>query len=98
MKTSSDPLRFHIFSLVLLFHRQHILSSPLPVSLVQMTGFMNRLNDHIARSVFGRYFRLEGSGHPKERKGARFTTEIRGGLTTFSSMVHSPPILTSNNY
>lgn len=91
-KTSSDPPRFHIFSLVPLFHRQHILSSPHPVSLVQMAGFMNKLNDRAARSVFGRYFRLEGSGHPKARKGARFTTEIRGGLTTFSSMVHSSRI------
>ena len=64
------------------------LSSPLPVSLVQMAGIIHNLNDRVARSSFGRYFLLEGSGHPKERRGARFTTELRGGLTTFSSMVH----------
>jgi AGZA family xanthine/uracil permease-like MFS transporter len=52
-----------------------------------MTWSIRKLNDRVARSSFGRYFLLEGSGHPKERKGARLTTEIRGGLTTFSSMV-----------
>ena len=46
-----------------------------------MAGSIRKLNDRVARSAFGRYFLLEGSGHPKERKGARFTTEILGGLT-----------------
>ena len=53
-----------------------------------MAEIIHNLNDRVARSSFGRYFLLEGSGHPKERRGARFTTELRGGLTTFSSMVH----------
>ena len=57
-----------------------------------MAGSIRKLNDRVARSAFGRYFLLEGSGHPKERKGARFTTEILGGLTTFSSMVQFSPV------
>jgi AGZA family xanthine/uracil permease-like MFS transporter len=47
-----------------------------------MAGIIHSLNDRVARSSFGRYFLLEGCGHPKERKGARFMTELRGGLTT----------------
>lgn len=57
-----------------------------------MAGFIHELNERVARSAFGRYFLLEGSGHPNARKGARFTTEIRGGLTTFSSMVDPAPM------
>ena len=53
-----------------------------------MAEIIHNLNGRVARSSFGRYFLLEGSGHPKERRGAQFTTELRGGLTTFSSMVH----------
>ncbi|CAK5281425.1 unnamed protein product [Mycena citricolor] len=41
-----------------------------------------------ADSVVGRWFRLEGSGHPKERIGSRFTTEIRAGLTTWAAMAY----------
>jgi len=67
------------------------------VSLVQMAQTIHNLNDRVARSSFGRYFLLEGSGHPNERKGARFTTELRGGLTTFSSMVHPSWPLSSRN-
>jgi hypothetical protein len=58
-------------------------------SSLMAAAIVHKLNDRVARSAFGRYFLLEGSGHPKERKGARFTTELRGGLTTFSSMVRS---------
>ncbi|KAJ6593685.1 permease family-domain-containing protein [Mycena capillaripes] len=45
---------------------------------------LDLLNAHIADSFVGRWFRLEGSGHPKERIGSRFTTEIRAGLTTWA--------------
>lgn len=63
-----------------------------------MAGFIHNLNGRIARSSFGLYFLLEGSGHPNERKGARFTTELRGGLTTFSSMVYPfRPLSPRNN-
>jgi AGZA family xanthine/uracil permease-like MFS transporter len=43
-------------------------------------------NTFIGQSTFGRIFRLEGSGHEKEIKNARFWTEIRAGITTFFTM------------
>ncbi|KAJ7874698.1 permease family-domain-containing protein [Mycena olivaceomarginata] len=49
-----------------------------------MVHAFDLLNAHIADSFVGRWFRLEGSGHPKERIGSRFTTEIRAGLTTWA--------------
>ncbi|EAT78172.1 hypothetical protein SNOG_14301 [Parastagonospora nodorum SN15] len=42
----------------------------------------------VAHSFVGRYFRLEGSGHPKERKGSFFFTEFRAGLATFFAMAY----------
>jgi AGZA family xanthine/uracil permease-like MFS transporter len=55
-------------------------------------GFIERtkasLNDLASHSVVGRYFHLEGSGHRNEIKGARLTTEIRAGLTTFFTMAY----------
>jgi AGZA family xanthine/uracil permease-like MFS transporter len=45
-----------------------------------------RSNLFIGQSTFGRVFRLDGSGHEKEIKGARFWTEIRAGITTFFTM------------
>ncbi|KAJ4347676.1 hypothetical protein N0V95_005219 [Ascochyta clinopodiicola] len=47
-----------------------------------------RTNDIVSGSFVGRYFHLEGSGHPNEIKGARFTTELRAGLTTFFTMAY----------
>ncbi|KAF1365167.1 purine transporter [Lizonia empirigonia] len=47
-----------------------------------------RTNDIVSGSVVGRYFHLDGSGHPNEIKGARFTTELRAGLTTFFTMAY----------
>ncbi|KAJ7928603.1 permease family-domain-containing protein [Mycena leptocephala] len=49
-----------------------------------MVHAFDLLNAHVADSFVGRWFRLEGSGHPKERIGSRFTTEIRAGLTTWA--------------
>ncbi|KAF7375980.1 hypothetical protein MSAN_00012600 [Mycena sanguinolenta] len=49
-----------------------------------MVHALDLLNAHIADSFVGRWFRLEGSGHPRERIGSRFTTEIRAGLTTWA--------------
>ncbi|KAL9097307.1 MAG: hypothetical protein Q9165_000734 [Trypethelium subeluteriae] len=46
------------------------------------------LNDLVGKSTFGRIFRLEGCGHEKEIKKARFLTEIRAGLTTFFTMAY----------
>ncbi|KAJ7647513.1 xanthine/uracil permease [Roridomyces roridus] len=47
---------------------------------------LDLLNAHVADSFVGRWFRLEGSGHIKERIGSRFTTEIRAGITTWISV------------
>ncbi|RFU75112.1 nucleoside transporter [Trichoderma arundinaceum] len=51
-------------------------------------GWMDNVNKKVAASPVGRWFRLEGSGHPKERKGSLFFTEIRGGLATFFAMAY----------
>ncbi|KAL4912909.1 hypothetical protein BDW62DRAFT_9725 [Aspergillus aurantiobrunneus] len=52
------------------------------------TEWIGRTNSAVARSPVGRWFRLEGSGHPRERKGAYFFTEIRAGLATFFAMAY----------
>ncbi|KAK8046150.1 hypothetical protein PG996_014214 [Apiospora saccharicola] len=46
------------------------------------------LEDRINCSTFGRVFRLDGSGHPKQIPGASFFREIRAGLTTFATMAY----------
>lgn len=53
-----------------------------------MVGIVHTINALVADSVVGRHFRLEGSGHPKEREGSRFLTEIRAGLTTWAAMAY----------
>ncbi|KAJ7078891.1 permease family-domain-containing protein [Mycena belliarum] len=53
-----------------------------------MVHVFDLLNAHVADSFVGRWFRLEGSGHPKERIGSRFMTELRAGLTTWASMAY----------
>ncbi|KAF8170223.1 permease family-domain-containing protein [Mycena galopus ATCC 62051] len=53
-----------------------------------MVHALDLLNAHVADSFVGRWFHLEGSGHPKERIGSRFTTEIRAGLTTWVAMAY----------
>ncbi|KAI9367656.1 permease family-domain-containing protein [Aspergillus egyptiacus] len=50
--------------------------------------WIGRTNLAVARSPVGRWFRLENSGHPRERKGAFFFTEIRAGLATFFAMAY----------
>ncbi|KAG4421523.1 hypothetical protein IFR04_005362 [Cadophora malorum] len=51
-------------------------------------NFIDVLDKKVARSTFGRVFRLDGSGHPKERKDSRLVTELRAGLTTFFTMAY----------
>ncbi|KAF1950904.1 xanthine/uracil permease family protein-like protein [Byssothecium circinans] len=51
-------------------------------------GWVDNTNLKVGRSAIGRYFRLEGSGHRKERKGSRFFTEIRAGVATFFAMAY----------
>ena len=47
-----------------------------------------RFDARVAQSWFGRYFRLEGCGHPLERKGSRFSVELRAGCVTFAAMAY----------
>jgi adenine/guanine/hypoxanthine permease len=49
---------------------------------------VDKTNLYIAKSVVGRRFRLEFSGHKHERKGSRFLTEVRAGLATFFAMAY----------
>ncbi|KAJ2622245.1 hypothetical protein GGI26_003398 [Coemansia sp. RSA 1358] len=42
----------------------------------------------VARTPFGRWFRLEGSGAKIERAGSKFSIELRAGLTTFVAMAY----------
>ncbi|KAM7188521.1 Adenine/guanine permease AZG1 [Naviculisporaceae sp. PSN 640] len=51
-------------------------------------GWVHNTNQKIAATAVGRWFRLEGSGHPKERKGSHFFTEARAGLATFFAMAY----------
>lgn len=53
-----------------------------------MNAWVDALNQCVANSLVGRRFRLEGSGHPKERKGTKFLTEMLAGLTTFFAMAY----------
>lgn len=49
--------------------------------------YFDRINNSVARSSVGKYFRLDGSGARRERAGSKFTTEVRAGITTFVTMV-----------
>ena len=49
---------------------------------------VEKTNMAVARSIVGRRFRLEFSGHRNEKKGTRFLTEVRAGLATFFAMAY----------
>ncbi|KAL3427064.1 xanthine/uracil permease [Phlyctema vagabunda] len=51
-------------------------------------GWIDKTNKAVAKSIVGRRFRLEFSGHRFERKGSRFLTEVRAGLATFFAMAY----------
>ncbi|KAI1487505.1 xanthine/uracil permease family protein-like protein [Biscogniauxia mediterranea] len=51
-------------------------------------GKLHAVDERINQSTFGRVFRLDGSGHPKTVRGAKFFREIRAGLTTFATMAY----------
>ncbi|KAK0655134.1 permease family-domain-containing protein [Cercophora newfieldiana] len=51
-------------------------------------GLIHTINVKVAKSPVGRWFRLDGSGHPLERKGSHFLTEMRAGLATFFAMAY----------
>ncbi|KAI0547551.1 purine transporter [Xylaria curta] len=46
------------------------------------------INEKVARSAVGRWFKLDGCGHPKARKGSLFLTEIRAGIVAFFAMAY----------
>ncbi|KAF7560361.1 hypothetical protein G7046_g3775 [Stylonectria norvegica] len=51
-------------------------------------GWITNTNRKIAVGPVGRWFQLDGSGHPRERKGSLFFTELRAGLVTFFAMAY----------
>ncbi|KIM32264.1 hypothetical protein M408DRAFT_326887 [Serendipita vermifera MAFF 305830] len=53
-----------------------------------MVHWVESVNEKVAKSFVGRHFHLEGSGVKNERKGSKFLTEMRAGVTTFSAMVY----------
>ena len=66
-------------------------------------GFKDRfsaeaINDRVAKSFVGTWFRLEGCGHPLERPGSKFLTELRAGTVTAAAMlyVNSPGLVESH--
>ncbi|KAI8632660.1 purine transporter [Xylariaceae sp. FL1651] len=50
--------------------------------------WVHTINEKVAKSPVGRHFRLDGCGHPKERKGSYFFTEIRAGIAAFFAMAY----------
>ncbi|OAQ60495.1 nucleoside transporter [Pochonia chlamydosporia 170] len=51
-------------------------------------GWIQDVNAKVATTFVGKWFRLDGSGHPRERKGSYFFTELRAGMTTFFAMAY----------
>lgn len=51
-------------------------------------AWTTKVNEKVAASPVGRWFRLDGSGHPKARPNSFFFTEIRAGLATFFAMAY----------
>lgn len=51
-------------------------------------AWTHTINEKVAKSAIGRWFRLEGSGSKKTRAGSLFLTEIRAGLATFFAMAY----------
>ncbi|KAL8300676.1 hypothetical protein RB593_010151 [Gaeumannomyces tritici] len=54
----------------------------------RLKNAVNRIDDRVNQSTFGRVFRLKGSGHENEIHDATFSAELRAGLTTFATMVY----------
>ncbi|KAK9326231.1 xanthine/uracil permease [Lipomyces orientalis] len=55
---------------------------------LKLNDRIHSLNVWVARTGFGKWHRLEGSGAKRERIGSTFTTEIRAGLATFFAMAY----------
>ncbi|KAK4104809.1 hypothetical protein N658DRAFT_542115 [Parathielavia hyrcaniae] len=54
----------------------------------RISDLIHRMDSRVATSLVGRLFRLKGSGHPKEIRDAHLSTEIRAGITTFTTMAY----------
>ncbi|KLO07302.1 hypothetical protein SCHPADRAFT_945397 [Schizopora paradoxa] len=59
-----------------------------PPLLLMSLSLVDRVNARVAASRAGWWFQLEGSGHPLQRVGSRFMTEIRAGITTWAAMAY----------
>ncbi|KAG6021488.1 hypothetical protein E4U41_002475 [Claviceps citrina] len=59
-----------------------------PNVLAEMRRFFVSINECIAKSRIGYYFRLAGSRHPDSIENTTFCREIRAGLTTFATMAY----------
>jgi adenine/guanine/hypoxanthine permease len=58
------------------------------IAIMGYSDMVHRANTWVASTKAGYYFRLSGSGHPKERPNSYFFTEIRAGLATFFAMAY----------
>jgi AGZA family xanthine/uracil permease-like MFS transporter len=51
-------------------------------------SWLTSINNGVAASPVGYWFRLDGSGHPRSRHGSKFLTEMRAGIITFFAMAY----------
>ncbi|GAB0133182.1 hypothetical protein EsDP_00001595 [Epichloe bromicola] len=59
-----------------------------PNVLAELRRFFGSMNEWIAKSRVGYFFRLVGSDHPDCIENTTFCREIRAGLTTFATMAY----------
>ncbi|KAF3345138.1 hypothetical protein HYQ45_003442 [Verticillium longisporum] len=68
--------------------QQQTLWARIKIQFRRVGNMFDRADKRIGKSTFGRIFRLEDSGHPKEVSGATFFKEVRAGFTTFATMAY----------
>ena len=86
-QTNPNQSFFFFFFFLKIKSDEHTLFLKHVFFLNKKMTWVDRLNDYVAHSRIGKYFQLDHSGARRERKGTKFTTEIRAGLTTFFAMV-----------
>ncbi|RDA94944.1 hypothetical protein CP533_0151, partial [Ophiocordyceps camponoti-saundersi (nom. inval.)] len=69
-------------------HISNIPSFSTSIYSFTIMGWVDTINTRVATSPVGRWFRLDGCGHPLARKDSLFTTELRAGLATFFAMAY----------
>ena len=57
-------------------------------ALAHVCALLDRIDATVVHSSIGRYFYLDGSGNQLSCSGAKFSTEIRAGLVTFTTMAY----------